>query len=335
MGQHLSANAMQKMKTLHEMTAKAYGGQAGQQFAATPAVAQTLHEKIVVDGGWFYSMINVVPVKELAGEKIGLGTSGSAIGRTDTSGAGERAAKNLASTDAAGYTLKQTNFDIALRYSTIDAWAKFSDFVEKYNKAVRTTIANDRIKVGWRGTSALDTTVAADLSDVNIGWLQQIRDYNGGSQHLLGAAGSVTLGSAAIPNLDTLVHDALQTVAEEFRDDPDLVVIVGANVMQYAKGAYYEAHGNTPTEKAKTREGAIVDTYGGLPAYRAPFFPADAILITSFENLSIYWQEDSWRREQLNNPKKDQYEDFNSDNEGYVVEEFGKTSFVEGIEYQA
>jgi P2 family phage major capsid protein len=335
MGQSLSPLAQQKVEELHLKTAKAYGGTPGKMYAASPSIAQTLNNKIVEDGSWFLGAINVIPVQEIAGEKVGLGLSGSVAGRTDTSGAGERTAKNLVSLDNNGYTLKQTNFDVALRYSTIDAWAKFPDFAQRYNRAVRQAIGNDRLKVGWRGTSAAADTVAADLSDVNIGWLQQIRDYNGGSQHVLGAAGSVTLGGATFPNLDTLVFDALGRIADEFRDDPDLVVIVGRNVMQAAKGAYFESNGNTPTEKAKTREGAVVDTYGGLPAYYVPYFPADAILVTSFENLSIYWQESSWRREQMNNPKKDQYEDFNSDNEGYVVEELGKTSFVEGIEYQA
>jgi len=175
--------------------------------------------------------------------------------------------------------------------------------------------------------------VAADLSDVNLGWLQQIRTYNGGAQYVLGSSGSVTLGSAAFPNLDTLVYDALGRVEEAFRDDPDLVVLVGRNVMQAAKGSYYEANGNKPTEKAKINERVTVDTYGGLPAYVPPYFDPDSILVTSLKNLSIYWQETSWRRQQLDNPKKDQYEDFNSRNEGYVVEQLGKTSLIQGIEY--
>ena len=333
MGQTLSLKAQQEVEKLHELTAKAYGGKVGKTYAATPSVAQTLNNKIVEDGNWFLGMINIMPVQEIAGEKIGLGLSGSVIGRTDTSGAGTRTAKSLTSTDDNAYTLKQTNFDVALRYSTVDAWSKFPDFAERYNRAVRQAIGNDRLKVGWVGTSAAATTAAGDLSDVNVGWLEQIRTYNAGAQYVLGAAGSVTLGGATFPNLDTLVFDALGRIEAAHRDAPDLVVIVGRNVMQAAKGAYFESNGNTPTEKAKTREGAVVDTYGGLPAYVVPFFPADAILVTSFENLSIYWQESSWRRKQIDNPTKDQYEDFNSDNEGYIVEELGKTSLVEGIEY--
>ncbi|AGR58505.1 Phage major capsid protein [Salmonella bongori N268-08] len=35
---------------------------------------------------------------------------------------------------------------------------------------------------------------------------------------------------------------------------------------------------------------------GGLPTYFAPFFPDNAMLITSFSNLSIYFQKGSLRR---------------------------------------
>jgi hypothetical protein len=43
-------------------------------------------------------------------------------------------------------------------------------------------------------------------------------------------------------------------------------------------------------------------------------------VITSYDNISIYRQSDSWRRQIVDNPKKDQVEDYNSRNEGYVIE---------------
>lgn len=345
MSQSLSVIAQTKIDELHKFTAQAYGGKVGQKFSATPTIAQTLNEKIIEDGNWFLRLINVLPVSEISGEKVLLGLSGNVSGRTDTSSSGERVAKNLVDLDNEGYTLKKTDSDVALRYATIDAWAKFKNFVELYSKAVRQAIGNDRVKVGFVGTSAAATTTEPDLSDVNIGWLQKIRVYNAGAQYVLGTAptevddlvtveGSVTLGSATFPNLDSLVYSALNNIEVPFQDDPDLVVLVGRNVMQHAKGAYFDKNGNTPTEKAKVNERVTVDTYGGLPAYVPPYFDANSILVTSLNNLSIYWQETSWRRQQIDNPKKDQYEDFNSRNEGYVVEQLGKTSLVQGIEYR-
>ena len=49
---------------------------------------------------------------------------------------------------------------------------------------------------------------------------------------------------------------------------------------------------------------------GGLQAVRAPYFPANALLITRPDNLSIYWQEDTRRRSVIDNPKRDRIENF-------------------------
>ncbi len=330
----LSEQARKKVAHLFSMTAKAYGSQPGELYVATPSVAQTLNDKIIEDGNPFLRQINTVPVSEITGEKVMIGTTGNISGRTDTSGANERVAKNLVDLTADPYVLHQTNSDVALRYSTIDAWAKFPDFRERYNRAVRQAIGNDRLKIGWNGVSAAADTVAADLSDVNIGWLEQIRTYNAGSQYLLGTgAAPVQLGSASFKNLDSLVHDAVDLLEIPFREDPDLVVLLGRTVIQYAKGMYYDANGNIATEKQVINNRLTIDTYAGLPAYVPPFIDPDTVLVTSFSNLSIYWQESSWRRQQIDNPKKDQYEDFHSRNEGYVVEHLGKTALIQGITY--
>jgi len=338
----LSAQAKSKIAHLYAMTAQAYGSVPGEMYVATPSVAQTLNDKIIEDGNWFLQLINTLAVTETSGEKVLMGLSGNVASRTNTSGAAERVAKSLVDLNAAPYTLKQTNSDVALRYSTIDAWAKFKNFRERYNTAVRKAIGNDRIKVGFAGTSAAADTVAADLSDVNIGWLEIIRTYNAGSQYVLGgakgAAGAVTLGGTntsigEFANLDSLVHHAVDMLEVPFREDPDLVVLLGRGVMQYAKGQYYDANGNVAAEKQVINNRLTMDTYAGLPAYVPPYFDPDSILVTSFNNLSVYWQESSWRRQQIDNPKKDQYEDFNARNEGYVVEQEGKTALIQGITY--
>ena len=43
-------------------------------------------------------------------------------------------------------------------------------------------------------------------------------------------------------------------------------------------------------------------------------------MITSLDNLSIYVQEGTWRRHIKDKPEKDRVEDYNSRNEGYLVE---------------
>ncbi|EOV2348016.1 P2 family phage major capsid protein, partial [Enterobacter kobei] len=71
---------------------------------------------------------------------------------------------------------------------------------------------------------------------------------------------------------------------------------------------------------------------GNLPAVRAPFFPANAMLITRLDNLSIYWQAGTRRRSVIDNPKRDRVENYESVNEAYVVEDYDGVCLVENIE---
>ena len=68
-----------------------------------------------------------------------------------------------------------------------------------------------------------------------------------------------------------------------------------------------------------------------MPAAAAPFFPGGSILITSWDNLSIYWQEETRRRMFVDNPKRDRFENYESVNEAYVVENVGKAVLLENI----
>ena len=63
-----------------------------------------------------------------------------------------------------------------------------------------------------------------------------------------------------------------------------------------------------------------------------PFFPDNALLITTYDNLSIYWQEGARRRRMEDNPKRDRVENYESSNDAYVVENTGMAAMVENIE---
>ncbi|MNF66564.1 Phage major capsid protein, P2 family [compost metagenome] len=73
----------------------------------------------------------------------------------------------------------------------------------------------------------------------------------------------------------------------------------------------------------------VIATYGGLPSFTCPHFPSKGVVVTSWDNLSIYFQDSSWRRQIVQNPKRSQVEDYNARNEGYVVEQLGKFAGIE------
>jgi len=342
---NLSTNAQAVLAQHFVNTAKSYGlaagnAQSGQNFAATVTAAQRIYTKIVEDGNPFLALINVLPVSEMTGEKVGMSLSGRVASRTDTSASGERTPKHLNQLDSTAYALTATEFDVALKYALVDMWAKFPDFAARYMALVRQAIGNDMLTIGWLGTSKAANTVAADLSDVNIGWLQLIRVYNAGSQYLIGnatanLADSVTLGGTALGgflNLDILAKAAKEMLPIHHQNRDDLVLLVGSDVLSYQQDTYYEANGNTPTEKAML-SGRITKAYAEMPTMVPPFFPQSSLLITPLSNLSIYYQDSSVRRLQKDKPEKNEVQEFNSVNQGYVVEDEEMTAFIEGITF--
>src|SRR3546814_13686466 len=62
-----------------------------------------------------------------------------------------------------------------------------------------------------------------------------------------------------------------------------------------------------------------------------PFCPEDALLVTSLDNLSIYGQEETRRRQIKDGPALDQIENYESVNEDYVVEDYGRCALVENV----
>ncbi|UNG19260.1 phage major capsid protein, P2 family [Stutzerimonas zhaodongensis] len=330
----LSQAARLKFSALAVAIATTYGVETvREEFNVTPTHAQTLNDKITHSSA-FLSRINVIPVSEIKGEKVMLGTSGTVTGRTDTSTA-DRVARNVLGLDGQGYELFETHSDVALKYSSIDAWAKFPNFPQRYSAAVQKQIALDRIMIGWNGTSAAATTdrVANPLlQDVNKGWLQIAREQAPEQVLAQGAkvAGKIQIGATGdYANLDALVHDVSLMIDEEFRDGGDLIAIVGRELLAHDKAKLYAAQGDTPTEKERIEMAQVIATYGGLPTFTCPHFPSRGVVVTSWDNLSIYFQDTSWRRHIQENPKRSQVEDYNSRNEGYVIEQLGKFAAIE------
>jgi P2 family phage major capsid protein len=337
---HLSTLAREILDQHFANTAQAFGipvvdPKVGQHYSATPSVAQTIVKKIVETGNEFLASLNTIPVTEIAGQKVLLGLSGRVARRTDTSGAGERTPNRLSSSSTQDYALKKTEFDVALSYADIDSWAKFPNFADLYMQAVREAISNDILQAGWTGTSAAAATDIVTnplLQDLHIGWLQKIRAYNTGSQYAIGTVGTpISIGAAGTyKNLDQLVHDAKQSIAPQFRKRGDLVALISDDLVVSQEDTYYEVNGNTPTEKA-VMSGLITKAYGGLPSIVPPFMPDKTVLITPLKNLAVYYQDSSVRRTQRDWPTKDEVQEFNSMNMGYVVQEELAASLVENI----
>ena len=332
----LSAKGAKHYAELQDAIAETYGVErASKMFSVDPSVAQELNDAITAKAD-FLERINIVPVSEIKGEKVFIGVNGPVTGRTNTKTT-DRQAKDASALENTTYELVDTQSDVGLPYAKIDAWAKFPDFQDRYSAAVQKRIAQDRIVIGFHGTiAAIQTDLEANpkLQDVNKGWLQQLREQ--APQQVLkeGATpGKVTLGAGGdYANLDALVHDTKQMVDEILREDGDLVAIIGTDLLAADKAKLYTKQGDTPTEKERIENAQVIATYGGLPAFSVPNFPVNAVLVTSWDNLSIYFQDTSWRKQTVDNPKRSRVEDYNSRNEGYVIEQLEKIALTENVE---
>lgn len=311
------------------------------KFAVEPSVQQKLETRIQ-ESSEFLKMINIFGVDELKGEKIGIGVSSTIASRTDTTGDGVRQPRDVSARDNQGYECKQTDFDTAIRYSQLDAWAKFPDFQARLRDAILQRQALDRIMVGFNGKSAAATTNRATnplLQDVNIGWLQQYR-ANADKRVLKDgkAAGKILIGkgaSADYNNLDALVFDAIANLIDPWhRKDPGLIVILGSSLVhdKYFPMVNKE---QPASEKLATDMILAQKRMGGKQPVEVPYVPDGSMLITSLKNLAIYYQLGGRRRYVQENPGKNRVDNYESSNDAYVVEDYGLGCVVENIELEA
>lgn len=79
----------------------------------------------VQESSAFLQTINILPVAEMKGEKIGVGVTGTIASTTDTSGDDERKTADFTALESNKYECDQINFDFHLKYKTLDLWARF------------------------------------------------------------------------------------------------------------------------------------------------------------------------------------------------------------------
>ncbi|MCI3205819.1 MULTISPECIES: phage major capsid protein, P2 family [Pandoraea] len=307
-----------------------------EKFSVAPSVQQTLETKLQ-ESTEFLKRINIMGVTEQQGEKLGLGV-GSPLASTTNTDVKERETIDPTDLDPNGYFCTQTNFDSHLKYSKLDAWAKFPDFQARVRDALLTRQALDRMMIGFNGVSRAATSdrVANPLlQDVNKGWLQKYREQAPARVMDHGkVAGKVTIGAGGdYANLDAAVFDALESLLDPWhQEDTDIIVLCG-RALAHEKYFPMINRVQAPTEQLAGQVIMSQKAMGGRPAAMVPFFPPNAFMLTRLDNLSIYFQDGGRRRSVIDNPKRDRIENFESSNDAFVVEDYGLGCLVEHIEF--
>lgn len=310
-----------------------------QTFNVTPTVAQSL-ELRVQETSHFLSLINIVQVSEQEGEKIGVGVANQPLAYRTASG--PRTPVDPIAMDSSGYFCRQTNFDTQITYAQLDQWAKFPNFQRLVRDAILGQVASDRIMIGWNGTSAAATTNRAVnplLQDVNIGWLKKLRLAAPARiiSEALPGIGKVRIGlTGDYVDVDALVYDLINNIIDPWHraalEALGFVVITSRDLNADRLFPLVQTV-NPPSEMMAADVIIRAGKAGGLPVVHVPYFPANSLLITPLDNLSIYWQSGTRRRRIVDNPARDRIEDYQSVNEAYVIEDMGKCAFVENIQF--
>lgn len=308
-------------------------------FNVAPTVQQKLESKMQ-ESSAFLTRINIMGVTAQQGEAVGIGVSGPIASRTDTTNA-ERKTRDVHTTEGDKYKCEQTNYDTHIKYATLDAWAHLPDFQQRVAAEIVQRQALDRIMIGWNGKTVAATTNLAtnpNLEDVNKGWIQKLREGRAANVMSEVASGSnkIKIGESVAAadgykNLDALVFDMKRGLDPWFQQNTSLVAICGADLLD---DKYFEIINSANKNTEKVAGDILMSTrrLGGLQAVVVPYFPKKAIMVTLLNNLSIYYQRSARRRMLINNPKRDQLENYESSNDAYVIEDFGAAMFAENIE---
>lgn len=310
-----------------------------EKFNVEPSIQQKLEEGIQQSSA-FLQKINIFVVNEQSGSAVGLSITRPIASRTNTDNT-DRQATDPTNLDERFYFCRQTNFDTSIKYRKLDQWAKFKDFYNRFRSVIIKRQALDRIMIGFNGTSIATTTdIGANpkLQDVNKGWLQKMREENESRVMTEGAvgAGDIKIGGADghYKNYDALVMDLKSAMIDEVHQgNPDLVVLCSQTTVD---DKYFPLVNKDQENSEKLAADIIISQkrMGGLPVHAVPFFPENTILITTYENLSIYVQEGARRRHVIDNPKRDQIENYESSNEDYYIEDLGLACMAENIVLQ-
>jgi P2 family phage major capsid protein len=273
----------------------------------------------VQDSDRFLQQINMSTVTDSKGQALELGVSGLFAKRTDIS-KGPRMPRALGGMEGTEWETAFTEFDVSIAYESLDAWARYPDFQQRYMDQVYRIIALNRLLIGWHGKEAAkktDPETNPNGEDVNYGWLARLKKEK--QDHYLGAAEdeTITLGKGGdYKNLDTLVFDLFELIPEANRTGNE-VAIIGRELLAYDANKNLVL--NADDSRRKPHVMTMTNSYAGLQAISASYFPPRALLITDPLNLHLYTQEGASRRQQKEEPEYNRIAEYMSCNDTYTI----------------
>ena len=326
----LNAISTQYLQEFSATMLTSAGASAGQNmFNLTPPMETKLRQAIMQSDS-FLGMISLLPVQQIKGQVVDVGDDGLSTGRSDTGRFSVEVGQS-----GNTYELTKTDSGAHIMWETMTQWANSgskNEWLTMMKNAISRRFALDMLRIGFNGTSIAAKTdpVANPLGqDVNKGWLKIVKEK--AAAQVLASADLDPTGATqdSYKNLDSLVQDLINTtIAPEHRQDPDLVVLVGSDLVAAEQHRLLEA-ADSPTEHKAAQ--SLAKTIAGKKAYTPPFFPANQIWVTNTKNLQILTQEGTQWRKQKNDEDELRFKQNHIRMEGYAVGNLKKFAAIESV----
>lgn len=314
----LNAKARGFLKQFATGLAEANGLEPGEEknYFSLSDPKETQLRDALLESSDFLNWITVADVDQLSGQVVSVGASGLHTGRI----AEGRFRRNIG-VSGNEYKLVETDSCAALRWDLLSVWANAGsdeEFFQRVQSFTNQAFALDMLRIGFNGKSiAADTNYKENPNgeDVNIGWHEIVRKI-AKSQIMTDA---VTLDQGGdYKSLDAMASDLINAkIPQEYRNDPRLVVLVGADLVAAEQYRLYQA-ADRPSEKIAAQ--MLQDSIAGRQAIIPPFMPGKRMVVTTLNNLHIYTQRNTRQRKAEFVEDRKAYENKYLRNEGYAVE---------------
>lgn len=314
----LNQQAREFMNSYCAGLAKANNATDTSKFFTLSNPVETQLRKALIESSAFLKDIFCADVDQLNGQVVAVGNNALFTGRK----AGGRFIRTVG-VNGNTYQLVETDSGAALPWDLLSTWANAGgtdkEFFKLVQQATNEAFAADMLRIGFNGKSVAPTTdpeTNPNGEDVNIGWQEIVRKYNGGSQIVID---DVTLGKGGTyATLDAMAADLVNTlIPAQYRNDPRLVVLVGSDLVAAEQYRLYQ-EAITPTENLAAQ--MLAKTISGRKAFVPPFMPGKRMVVTTLKNLHIYTQRNTRQRKTEFVEDRKQYENKYLRNEGYAVE---------------
>lgn len=303
-----------------QMVAKASGAPNGREmFSLLPPHENILRDQIV-HSDEFLQLITMLMVQQVKGQVVSTGNPQLFTGRVK-----DGRFNRQMGVDGNQYELIETDSGSFIPYNTLTTWGNAgndNEFFERIQNFSNRSFALDQLRVGFNGEKAAVGNTDPEANpmgqDVNKGWHAIVKGRTAKQIVTDIPIFDRVSANADANSLDALAADLIHTyIREEFRNHPDLVVLVGSDLLA-ADVVSMLNRVDRPTEKVAAQ--LINREIAGKKAYTPPFFPADRITVTTTANLHLYTQSGTtYRRADWSDDRK-RFENNYLRMEGYAVE---------------